>query len=87
MNMHDYFITELKNFANVFANHFKSIFITSHPTVAPSYFVTTYFLPPATVSATAVSWAVRRLIQSQSVCAYGIPSFIIKGCSDFSFHC
>jgi hypothetical protein len=47
-----------KNIADAFANYFKSMFNTSCLTVTPPYFISTYFLAMAHISATEVSRAI-----------------------------
>jgi hypothetical protein len=77
----DQFVTEPKNIADAFANHFKSTFNTSFLTVTSPYSTTTDFSSAVPISAAKVSRAIKCLKPSRCVCLDGIPSFIIKGCS------
>jgi hypothetical protein len=54
----DHFVTDPENIYDAFANHFKSIFNTSCPTITAPQSVTAYFLPTAPVSAAEVSMAI-----------------------------
>jgi hypothetical protein len=65
-----------------FANCFKSIFNTTYPSVTLSYPIISDVLPTAPISAAEASRAIKRLRPSKCVGLDGIPSFIIKGCSD-----
>jgi hypothetical protein len=78
----DHFVTDPNNIADAFANYFKSIVNTSCPTITAPQSVTTDFLPMAPVSSAEVSKAIKHLKPSKCVGLDGIPSFIIKGCSD-----
>jgi hypothetical protein len=78
----DQFVTDPKNIADAFGNHFKSIVNTSCPTVTAPHSLMTDFLPTAPVSAAEVSKAITCLKPSKCVGLDGIPSFIIKDCLD-----
>jgi hypothetical protein len=82
IKVHDHFVTGPKNIADAFANHLNLISNTSCPTITASQPVTADFLPTAPVSAAEVRKAIKRLKPSKRVGLDGIPSFIIKSCSD-----
>jgi hypothetical protein len=76
------YVTDPILIADAFGNHFTSTFSANYKSFITSYFIASDFLPTAPISAAEVSKAIKRLRPSKCVGLDGIPSFIIKGCSD-----
>jgi hypothetical protein len=76
------YVTDPKLTAFAFANHFASTFNANYQSFIPSDLIASDCLPTASISAAEVSKAIKRLRPSKCVGLDGIPSFIIKGCSD-----
>lgn len=70
--------------AESFSEHFRSVYNSSSP--CPGTFTTVNYcadiLPIASISASEVQNAIKRLRPTKSVGLDGIPSFIIKGCAE-----
>jgi hypothetical protein len=82
LRINDQFVTDPKHIADAFSTYFESIFNTSCLSVTPSDTVTSDFLPTAPITAAAVSRAIKRLRPSKCDGLDGIPSLVIKCCSD-----
>jgi hypothetical protein len=80
LKIDDQFVTGPKHIADEVATYFESIFNTSL-SVNPDT-VASDFLPTASISAAEVSKAMKRLRPSKCFRLDGIPSLVIKGCSD-----
>jgi hypothetical protein len=78
----DQFVTDPKHIADEFSTYFKSIFNTFCMSVNPTDTVTSDSLPTVPISAAEVSKVIKRLRPSKCVGLDGIPSLVIKGCSD-----
>jgi hypothetical protein len=79
------YVTDPKLIADAFANHSASTFNANYQSIIPSDLIASDFLPTAPISAAEVSNAIKRLRPSEYVGLDGIPSFVIKGCSDVFF--
>jgi hypothetical protein len=77
LKIDDKFVNDPKHIADELATYFESIFNTSFLSVNRTDTVTSDFLLTAPISAAEVSKVIKRLRPSN-----GIPSLVIKGCSD-----
>jgi hypothetical protein len=82
LKIDDQFVTDPKHTADEFATNFESIFNASCVSVNPSGTFTSDFLPTAPISAAEISKAMKRLRPSKCVGLDGIPSSVMKGCSE-----
>jgi hypothetical protein len=76
------YVTDPILITDAFANHFASTFNANYQSFIPSDLIASDVLPTAPISVSEVSKAIKRLRPSRCVGLDGIPSFIIKGCSD-----
>jgi hypothetical protein len=77
-----HYFTDTKLIADVFAKHFASTFNANYQSFIRSDLIASDFLPTAPIFAAEVSKAIERLRPFKCVELDGIPSFVIKGCSD-----
>jgi hypothetical protein len=82
LKIENQYVTDPKVIADAFAKHFASTFNANYQSITPANLITSDFLPTAPISAAEVSRAIKRLRPSKCVGLDGIPSFVIKGCSD-----
>jgi arginine decarboxylase-like protein len=75
-------INKLRDIAEAFSKHFQSVYGSSCSVTFPFINQSTKVLPLAPISNSDVHNAIKRLRPTKSVGLDGIPSFIIKGCSN-----